>query len=194
MDVTYISQDVPDVKMVDASTPDKTRHQTKRSGREADEKTFFKRIRTRMDSEILSEHHVRLVTSWLEEKKMGELLYRASTHGFRSSDFHRHCDERGPTLIIIHTTNDSLFGEVRPRFTITLTLRGVAPQKYPQGKSFIQGSSCYGPFFQSEVPNLKICDTCNEERSYVRFKHEYGSFLGSFHFVVRDMEVYHIHP
>ena len=38
------------------------------------------------------------------------LIYRASEHGYTSSSFHEHCDDKGPTLIIIKTTGGWIFG------------------------------------------------------------------------------------
>jgi len=37
-------------------------------------------------------------------------IYRASDDGRKASDFHKHCDGKGPTLTIIKTTNGRVFG------------------------------------------------------------------------------------
>ena len=39
-----------------------------------------------------------------------KLIYRASVDGFRSSDFHSKCDEKGPTICVIQTRDDYMFG------------------------------------------------------------------------------------
>ncbi len=39
-----------------------------------------------------------------------ELLYCASSHGWKSSDFHRKCDNRGATLTIVKTTGGVIIG------------------------------------------------------------------------------------
>ena len=39
-----------------------------------------------------------------------ELLYRGSTHGFNSADFHGLCDGKGPTLTVIQSNSDNVFG------------------------------------------------------------------------------------
>ena len=38
------------------------------------------------------------------------LIYRASKHGYSASSFHSHCDDNGPTLIIIKSTDGWIFG------------------------------------------------------------------------------------
>jgi hypothetical protein len=39
-----------------------------------------------------------------------ELIYRASLHGFRASDFHANCDGVSKTLTIIRSSNSNIFG------------------------------------------------------------------------------------
>jgi len=43
-------------------------------------------------------------------KKIGKVLYIASKDGDLASDFHKACDNKGPTIAIIETTSGSLFG------------------------------------------------------------------------------------
>ena len=46
---------------------------------------------------------------WLGEKCQWNLCYRASRDGWRAQDFHRHCDNKGPTVVLVKA-NDSIFG------------------------------------------------------------------------------------
>jgi hypothetical protein len=39
-----------------------------------------------------------------------KLLYRASRDGWQSTDFHRLCDEKGPTVVIVKVNNGRLCG------------------------------------------------------------------------------------
>ena len=39
-----------------------------------------------------------------------ELIYRGSEDGFAASDFHKKCDEKGTTLIIIKSEHQKIFG------------------------------------------------------------------------------------
>jgi hypothetical protein len=38
-------------------------------------------------------------------KVMLTLLYRASEHNFRASEFHRLCDRKGPTITLVRAVN-----------------------------------------------------------------------------------------
>jgi len=38
------------------------------------------------------------------------LLYRASANGWTSANFHSNCDNKGPTITIIKTNKDKIFG------------------------------------------------------------------------------------
>ena len=46
---------------------------------------------------------------WLGEKCKWNLCYRASRDGWRAPDFHRHCDSKGPTVVLVKA-NDFIFG------------------------------------------------------------------------------------
>ena len=39
-----------------------------------------------------------------------KLLYRASRDGWKSTDFHRLCDQKGPTVVIVKVSNGRLCG------------------------------------------------------------------------------------
>jgi hypothetical protein len=38
------------------------------------------------------------------------LLYKGSRDGFNAKDFHRLCDNKGPTITVIRTAQGKLFG------------------------------------------------------------------------------------
>jgi hypothetical protein len=46
---------------------------------------------------------------WLGEKCKWDLCYRASRDGWSAKDFHKHCDNKGPTVILVKA-NDYIFG------------------------------------------------------------------------------------
>jgi hypothetical protein len=52
---------------------------------------------------------INAVMSWLDGRSF-ELLYRASRDGWTSGDFHRFCDNRGPTLVVVRSSNGFVFG------------------------------------------------------------------------------------
>ena len=43
-----------------------------------------------------------------QEIKQVRLLFRASLNGWKSTDFHRYCDDKGPTLCLFRSSEDYL--------------------------------------------------------------------------------------
>ena len=58
---------------------------------------------------IKNETHQSAVQSWLPPNATCSLLYRASTDGNTPADFHRCCDNKGPTLVVIES-GEYIFG------------------------------------------------------------------------------------
>ena len=60
-----------------------------------------------------------LIINWIREKTNKnsvkfELIFRMSENGSKSSDFHKYCDNKGSTLIIIKTAKNKIFGGFTP--------------------------------------------------------------------------------
>ena len=47
---------------------------------------------------------------WLGNDYKWRLIYRASEHDYTASSFHEYCDDKGPTLVIIKSDNECIFG------------------------------------------------------------------------------------
>ncbi len=47
---------------------------------------------------------------WLGKDSKWKLLYRASEHGYTAKSFHECCNHKGPTLVIIKSTDGYIFG------------------------------------------------------------------------------------
>ncbi len=58
---------------------------------------------------IENENHHSALISWLPPIATCSLLYRASADGNKPADFHRCCDNKGPTLVVIKS-EDYIFG------------------------------------------------------------------------------------
>ena len=58
---------------------------------------------------VNSESHQSALQSWLPPNATCSLLYRASTDGSTPADFHRCCDNKGPTLVLIKS-GEYIFG------------------------------------------------------------------------------------
>ena len=72
-------------------------------------------------SSIIKDHlsHEILIINWLSEKVKRkkfkfELIFTMSKNGSNSNDFHRHCDNKGPTLVLVKTTKEKIFGGFTP--------------------------------------------------------------------------------
>jgi hypothetical protein len=61
-------------------------------------------------SSLLNSSDTTQLLSWLNGKSNWRLIYKASRDGFRASDFHYCCDNKGETVSIICTTANYLFG------------------------------------------------------------------------------------
>ena len=58
---------------------------------------------------VENETHQSALQSWLPPNATCSLLYRASTDGNMPADFHRCCDNKGPTLVLIKS-GEYIFG------------------------------------------------------------------------------------
>ena len=59
------------------------------------------------------------IIKWIEEKinkkiNKFELIFRMSENGTKSEDFHKYCDNKGPTLTLVKTTKNKIFGGFTP--------------------------------------------------------------------------------
>lgn len=47
-------------------------------------------------------HYQRVLNAWYgQQKQTWRLVYRASSHGYSATAFHRHCDGVSPTFVIV---------------------------------------------------------------------------------------------
>ena len=58
---------------------------------------------------VKNETHQSTLQSWLPPNATCSVLYRASTDGYTPDDFHRCCDNKGPTLVLIKS-GEYIFG------------------------------------------------------------------------------------
>jgi hypothetical protein len=148
------------------------------------------------------------------------LLYRASSHGFSSQNFHSHCDNKANTLTVIKTTNGNIFGGFTQQtwegsgykidnnaFLFGLVNQENNPIKMKiksGGQNAIYCHSGYGPtfgnghdFYIASNSNLNQTSYSNLGVSYQQHPtHACGttqaqSFLaGSYNFQVSEIEVF----
>ena len=61
----------------------------------------------------------KLIFKWIEEKinkndMKFELIFQMSKNGTNCEEFHKKCDNKGPTIVLIQTTNNNIFGGFTP--------------------------------------------------------------------------------
>ncbi|CAI2366483.1 unnamed protein product [Moneuplotes crassus] len=67
-------------------------------------------------SKILDKNSLPNIVSYLPKLRMSSLLFQVDTTQEKISpmDFHDECDDKGPTLMIVKTKNDKIFGAYCP--------------------------------------------------------------------------------
>ena len=149
----------------------------------------------------------------LDETK---LLFRATQDGFKSEDFHKICDNKGPTLTLVKTKNGCYFGG----FTVSnwehngiyksdpgsfiFSLNNKTKHECHNANYSIFSYPSYGPTFGGGH-DFHICSECNQRGdSYSNLGHSYKSpficgadqsknyLAGSHKFKVDDYEVFSI--
>jgi hypothetical protein len=148
------------------------------------------------------------------------LLYRASSQGFSSQNFHSHCDNKANTLTVIKTTNGNIFGGFTQQawdsssgykidnnaFIFSLVNKEnnhVKIKIKPGGQNAICCHSSYGPRFGGGHDIFISSDSNTNQTSYSDLGHSYQlsththgteqakSFLaGSNNFQVSEIEVF----
>jgi hypothetical protein len=145
-------------------------------------------------------------------------LYLFCRNGFQASDFHNACDNKGPTLTIIHTTHGYTFGGYSPIswdssnnykthpdcFIFTLTNpHGIPPTKYtlkPGDTKAVKGEPNSGVIFGSGHDIHVYSNSHAESTSNTTFPESYvdttgkgnGTFTGSRYFTAKEIEVYSV--
>jgi hypothetical protein len=144
-------------------------------------------VDSKLDSKIISGFPAEFGSLHGKEFK---LLYRGSRDGFRSSDFHRFCDNHAGTVTVIQSQDGYIFGGYTPlawrsdgRGIRDNSLEGfIFTIKNPHGLSarvfgLRQGHAAwsiycgadYGPTFGGGH-DIHVCDQCNSSRnSYTNF-------------------------
>ncbi len=62
------------------------------------------------NTQIVNIQYDEKLKEWLGNDSVWRLLYRASEHKYTASSFHKQCNNKGPTLIIIKSSEGWIFG------------------------------------------------------------------------------------
>ena len=139
-----------------------------------------------------------------------KLLYKATVHGFKASDFHGKCDNKAPTLVIIKNDQNQVFGGFTKQnwnhggwkqdaeaFIFSVTARKKYSIKPDQVAYAIRCYSNYGPTFGGGH-DIYICDnsnTSNSSNSYAGHTYNnvtYQELTGTKNFKCLEIEVFEL--
>ncbi len=147
------------------------------------------------------------------------LLYRGSEHNFDLSKFHQLCDGKGPTLVIVRSTQKKLFGGYSKISWHSNGAYSPAPDNfifsldhqsmffvYRNEQNALYGNSSYGPTFGGGHDFYLSANCNNNTSSYSNLGYTYSlppnttyntneakSFLaGCYNFQVEEYEVFGI--
>jgi len=70
---------------------------------------------------LVTEEHSKIISQWIQSSFTGArkdqqwtLLYKATRDGFMAADFHRLCDAKGPTVVVVRSDSGYIFGGFSP--------------------------------------------------------------------------------
>ena len=167
---------------------------------------------------IKSEEEQTLLCKWLSEACENlfdlQLLWCGSTDGFRTSNFHSKCDDKGPTVTIIRSNKETIFGGYTSQswkssgdfvsdpnaFIFSLTHKTKhATQKCSDYSIYCRSN--YGPTFGTGN-DIRVVDRCNStDKNYCNGNQTYELpagvnpdtyIAGTHNFKVKEIEVYSV--
>ena len=62
------------------------------------------------NTQLVNQQYDDKLREWLENDYKWKLLYRSSEHGYSAESFHKCCDNKGPTLVVIKSREGWIFG------------------------------------------------------------------------------------
>ena len=154
------------------------------------------------------------------ENQQWQLIYRASRDGYTAQAFHQFCDGCFPTMCVIRSTNDCIFGgftsipwsstsaDKSDALAFLFTLKnplGVKPTKYPIQQRAVNFAISYdqknGPIFGSSQYggiDLLLHSPFNLSSNRIGFPHSYQDmtkigrsiFTGGGTFACEDLEIF----
>ena len=171
-----------------------------------DIKIFGKVNSKKFESNIVFDEE--LVESWLNNREFNsELLYRKSRDGSTPDDFHNKCDNKGITITFIETTKGYKFGGYtelnwdksgfkKDKSTFIFSFNNKQKYTARNNNNSIYCSSCEGPRFGGEWPEIFLCGTLDKGESYDSLQCTFADKRvltnGEQYWDVKELEVYKI--
>ena len=94
-------------------------------------------------------------------------------NGYDSKDFHKYCDNKEPTLILVKTTKDKIFG-------------GFTPLNWKNGKYNYAKIDNSNQTFIFSLNLMKKYDLINTERKAIRYLKNFGPIFGDKDIALND--------
>ena len=119
------------------------------------------------------------IIKWIKQKTNKEeikfeKIFTMSINGSSSKDFHNYCDNKGPTLTLVKTTQNKIFG-------------GFTPLNWDNNSGFICDKDNQTFIFSLNL--MKKYDMINSENSAIQCNRFYGPYFGVCDFGIRaDMK------
>ena len=130
------------------------------------------------DSSILNGNIKRqeAIINWIKEKTNKnfvyfEIIFAMNINGTSSKDFHKHCDNQGPTLTLVKTTKNKIFGGFTP---LDWDITGI--DKIDENNQT----------FVFSLNLMKKYDLINKEKSAICCNKEYGPSFGVSDFFIES--------
>ena len=180
----------------------------------------YEKPKPKLDSLIIKDNEFfEQICKWCNCQKF-ELLFRGTRDGMTSTEFHKKCDNKGPTLSIIKNEKGHIFGgyasiswtcegynkNAPQSFLFTLTnIYNTKPTKFPsknEGNEVYHGKE-YGPIFGKNAEDFCIYQDFIKQPAYCDFPKSFKDILGkgkaiitsdenSFGFNIKEIEVYQL--
>ena len=133
----------------------------------------LKNISSIISNDITYENSIEnWVTEEVTEKEIKyELLFKMSENGTNSSDFHKCCDNKGPTLILIKTKNNKIFG-------------GFTPLNWKNKGFWVQDSN--NKTFTFSLEPMQKFKNFGESKNGIFCFGDYGPNFGGFYFWIKN--------
>jgi len=167
-----------------------------------------------IDSKLIKGEQAGMLRKWISNGTVRfKLIYRGTRDGFSASAFHSKCDKFKPTVSIIQSNNNKIFGGFTDQdWTVSANYKTSSnvflfsiteKQKFFLKPNMAQNSSYGNASFLATFGgghDFCLSDNCNTvNTSYSNFGHSYETngkpkeFLtGSYNFSVKEIEVYTI--
>jgi hypothetical protein len=166
-----------------------------------------------------SEQKMKLNEFYGKRDQRWQLIYKASRDGFDANAFHTRCDGKGPTMTIVRSNNNYLFGGYTSvawgvdgtyktdttAFLFTLTNpHNIPPTKYQidpaKSANAVRHHSGHGPMFGSSQDLRLAANSNSNNSSRTTFPGSYidttgkgnNTFTGALNFTASDIEVFQL--